>query len=443
MNRKMRKAFCPQCGSGDCVPTATDNQFHCQSCGTQFAVSINPSSAPAYMTEPPPQTKNALSGLKWVGLSAMLMAAVAATVLPSLLQKKPAASARMPSEKLGRPEDSALLENSGSFSFIQLYSDGNEQQTIYRSVVSDMQTGKRLAEPQEFRFPRSSSRQEFKYLEDGNLYLLFMERQLWRFDPGAMRFVDITAQLADKFPQQLGVGITKITYAYRSEQSLNVTSADGTEYRVYWLSGQILNDRGESSAYAKAVKSYTQQRMEWRLLPLKSDSIRNARYVLAQTWNRWEPGQMYRTEYVELFPESGEDVQSELNRYSKAGGGFRVKPYLLDEGFIRLEPLDTQTSRFNARVLAQNDQRLLLSYTPTPDDSQGQVLQILDKANRKIIWSRTRDQVAPLASIVGNWYGQAMGLSSGFYIKTGGSASGFLLANDGSVMHDFSPPPSR
>ena len=49
----------------------------------------------------------------------------------------------------------------------------------------------------------------------------------------------------------------------------------------------------------------------------------------------------------------------------------------------------------------------------------------------------------PLASIVGNWYGQAMGLSSGFYIKTGGSASGFLLANDGSVMHDFSPPPSR
>ena len=68
MNRKMRKAFCPQCGSGDCVPTATDNQFHCQSCGTQFAVSINPSNAPAYMTEPPSQTKNALSGLKWIGL---------------------------------------------------------------------------------------------------------------------------------------------------------------------------------------------------------------------------------------------------------------------------------------------------------------------------------------------------------------------------------------
>ena len=439
MTRKLRKAFCPQCGSGECVPTSGDNQFLCQSCGTQFGVSLINDNPQARIVDTQVKAQHQLASLKWIAVLLVVIAAAAITT-PLLHKTRAPASADKRSENLGRPEDSALFENSGSFSFIQLFSDSTEQQTIYHAVVSDMQTGKRLSEPQEFRFPKASGRQELKYLEDGNLYVIFMERWLYRFDPGAMRFVDITPQLAEKFPQQLGVGLSKVGFTYRSREGFSVTSADGTDYRIYWFSGQILNDRGEGLSYAKVARTYTQQRVEWQLLPVKSDSIRNARYVLAQTWNRWEPGQMYRTDYVELIPENSEDVQSDPKGYIKAGGGFRVKPYLFDDGFIRLEPLDTQTPRFNARILAQNEQRLLLSYTPTPDESQGQVLQIVDKPSRKIIWSRTRDQIAPLASISGRWYGFAMGLPSGFYIKVNRPGYGFLMGNDGSIVHDFPPP---
>ena len=442
MTPKLRKAFCPQCGSGDCVRTAGENQFLCQSCGTQFGVNLINGNPQVRIVDTQVKARQQLASLKWIAVLLVVMAAAAITT-PLLRKVRAPASAEKRSENLGRPEDSALFENSGSFSFIQLFSDRTDQQSIYHTVITDMQTGKRLSEPQEFRFPKTTESKEFRYLSDGNLYLILMNRWVYRFDPGAMRFVDITPQLTETFPQQLGVGLSKVGFTYRSREGFSVTSADGTDYRIYWFSGQILNDRGEGLNYAKAARSYTQQRVEWRLLPVKSDSIRNARYVLAQTWNRWEPGQMYRTDYVELIPENSEDVQSDLRGYGKVGGGFRVKPYVFDDGLIRLETLDAQTPRFNAQVLAQNEQRLLFYYTPTPDETQGQVFQILDKTSRKIIWSRTRDQIAPLASVTGRWYGFAMGLPSGFYIKVDRPGYGFLMGNDGSIVHDFPPPDFR
>ena len=442
MSLKTRKVFCPQCGAGHCQPVpGVSNMLACQSCGTQFIFSNNGGVAQVQIAQPVskllwPQ----MQSLRWA-IGFLLLALAVGFLLPPLLERlQQSSDAAVQRVEEGRLDTAALYENSGGqFSHIQLLQGRKDEQEIFRIKVTDMQTGKLLSEPREYRFAwNADGSNAFRRFSDDKLYLTLKDRMLLRFDPGAQQFVDITAQVAERFAPQLSSGISKIKVAYRSNENLEITTSDGTEYLASWISGQIFKDAEASQAYEQAVPGYTQLRTGWRLAPVDGPgSISNRRYLLVQTWSKWEPGQIFINSHIDLYPSSSERVKEDRRGYVDAGSGYSVRPYLKAKGFVKLEAVETQTPRFNAQVLAQNSKRVLLVYSPEPDSSKPRVLQLLDKENRRIVWSRTLDQIEPLRARAGNWYAGGIAVASGFYIPVNGARPGFYLDNEGGLVHDF------
>lgn len=442
MSLRTRKVFCPQCGAGRCQPVpGVSNMLACQSCGTQFIFSDGGGVAQVQIAQPAskmlwPQ----MQSLKWA-IGFLLLALALGFLLPPVLealQQHPNAAGQRIEE--GRLDTAALYENSGGqLSHIQLLQWRKGEQEFFRIKVTDMQTGKLLSEPREYRFNwNTDGSNAFRRFSDDKLYLTLKERMLLRFDPGAQQFVDITAQVAERFGPQLSSGISKIKVAYRSNENLEITASDGTEYLASWVAGQIFKDAEASQAYEQAVQGYTQLRTGWRLAPVDGPgSISNRRYLLVQTWSKWEPGQIFINSHIDLYPNSSERVKEDRRGYVDAGSGYSVRPYLKNKGFVKLEAIDTQTPRFNAQVLAQNSQRVLLVYSPEPDSSRPRVLQLLDKNARRIVWSRTIDQIEPLRESASNWYAGAIAVPSGFYIPVNGAKLGFYMDNNGGLVHDF------
>ncbi|MGE8318074.1 MAG: hypothetical protein ACN6O3_04955 [Comamonas sp.] len=442
MTTPIQNLHCPRCGAARCQPVrGRRDGYACASCGAQFRFSDDSGSGAQLRMVHGADAIQAggLRGFKWVfvALAAVLAVGVAMALL--VPRHRPAAPAV--ARDAGQLQTAALVENSGKISYVRVMELREAEQAVFQVLVTELQTGKRLSEPQRFAFPRAggSRRPELRQFSDGQLYLVLNERQLLRFDPGAQQFVDLSARLAERFPQQLGAGVAKLQFAYQDRpDALEVTSSEGGKFYVHWLTDQIVADRDAGTAYREAVAGYRHERSHYRFAPTSPKTGDATPYLLVRYWMKAEPGRMQYLGYFDLYP-AGHD-KDERSRWKdpEVGSGWAVRPYVVsDYGLLRLEAVPPATKRFHAQVLAENATRLLLAYSPTPVQEEGRVLQLLDKASHQVVWSRTAEQIPQLGTRGGGSYAIASALPSGFFISQHAMQPALLIDNDGNTVHDF------
>ena len=193
-------------------------------------------------------------------------------------------------QALGRSEGATIVERNGQRLLVQLFENREQDQTVYRAVISDMVSGKPLAEPQRFsmHWASGSGRAALRLFSDGQLYLTLQERGFWRLDPATLRFVDLLPQLGERFGPQLGAGVVGVAIQRRDRpDSVEVTSSTGSKYYVYWLLGQIVPAAESSSLYQKAQATYRERIPYYRYERLPRPTGEEDRALLVQSWWRY------------------------------------------------------------------------------------------------------------------------------------------------------------
>ena len=434
--------FCPQCGARRSHAAAgLRGQHVCENCGTTFAVGQKkvPSDTqlPHGLAAAVPHGLAAqLTGKYRNVVIAVVLALVAAVFLLPLLMNVNKTSRPAAVQSKGRADFSALYEAAGKFSRVDVYKRRTEESLDeFRIEVSDMQSGAALSEPQFYRFPWIQHGGEFRNFSDGNLYLQLKEAMVLRFDPGASQFVDLGPQLMAQFPRELGGGMAEIKFAYKDRPDcLSVVANDGRKFYVYWLAGQILDADNSSRLDAQRAASASQSRKYYQFAPLYGGSSSDRRFLLVQYWNKYEEGQPEYLSFFELkpLPEGPQTGRSD----QAVGGGYAVSAHVMEGGLQRLEVIEP-TPRFHADIMAENATRLLLSYSATPEEGKGRVLQLLDKQSNQIVWSRDVAQIPLLARERGGIYTRAQALPSGFFMQGSSLEPGYLMDNQGALVREF------
>lgn len=435
MVKTSRTYFCPQCGARRSHPVAgLSGQHVCESCGTTFAVGAGAAPDVTAMQIPLQAPRQLLDRYRNAVIAVVLALVAAMFLLPLLVDLKKSSRTVAAAQSRGRADMSALHEAGGKFSRIDVYKNRTDQnEDEYRIEVSDMQSGAALSQPQFYRFPWMQNGGEFKNFSDGNLYLQLKEATVLRFDPGAQQFVDLSPLLMAQFPRELGVGLAGVRFSYDDRPDcLQVVTNDGRKYHVYWVAGQILDAEVASELDEQRAAKARQTRKYYRYAPLDKGSSLEKRFLLVQYWNKYENGQPQYLTHFELKP------LEEAGSFDRdVGGGYAVSHYSVTRGLVRLEVIDA-TPRFKAEVLAENATRLLLSYSATPEQGKGRMLQLLDKQNNQIVWSRDVAQIPLLARERGGIYARAQGLPSGFFMQGSSLEPGYLMDNQGELVHEFS-----
>ena len=445
MSVQIKTLVCPQCGSGRCSKLpGSPNLYACASCGAEFVLSD--SNAPKEVRvvhSMDPSQFDSLKRLKYLGAIA-IGTFVLILFLPQFLRLfdtlKPTAAVI----NQGRLEASTVYQNSAKqYNVVRVMESGDDKNDVYQILVNQLDSGKKLAEPQRLEFQRNtlSQRPKLAHFSDGNVYLVMNAQRFMRLDPGSAQFVDLNDQMINRFPKQLSMGIAQIELANAEYlDALVVTSNSGARFYVYWLTGEI-NAYGDNyenfrnqpfDSYSQSVKRYafTNNMLESAdasfptLLVSYLQKIKDGKYQNNPTITLYSPDspltKLPGTQFKALTPQWQVNLQD-----------------LQKIGVEQLQPVAPVENRFRGEILAQNASRVLIVFNTTPVTDQGRVLQLLDTVDGHVVWTRTVDQLPQITRR--GTYLAADAMSTGFYISSDSSTPSLLIDNEGNIVHDFSP----
>ena len=105
-----------------------------------------------------------------------------------------------------------------------------------------------------------------------------------------------------------------------------------------------------------------------------------------------------------------------------------------------MQVLQPKSLRFHAEVMGESPTRVLLAYNPTPLRNEGRVIQLLDKSNNQVAWSRTVDQLPQLGQREGGVYVTGQVVPGGFLLFNDMREPALLLDDNGQILQDFIGP---
>lgn len=444
MSIQIKSLVCPQCGSsGSSKLTGTPNLYACKNCKAEFVLSDSnaPKEVRVVHSMEPGQFAKLRNFKLALAVGAGLFMLVLLLPLVLNLWKK----AAPPALDIGRLEESTVYAaEGGKLGFVRVLETGNQQKDLYRIFVTDLSSGKKLAETQDIEFQRNtrSRHPRIEHFSDGNVYLILNGRQLLRLDPAGARFVSLDNELVNRFPQQLSAGVAKIEFTPRNRpDSFEVTSNTGEEYNVYWLTGEILPARGAYQHFIdRPFASYaaTQKRVDFATLRSDKDNSSSDPGMLVAYEQKVRPGEYLNLPDLNLYNTANSGILSMPERYTLLTPEWAFDARSVKEkGLVSLKIVPPGQKRFRGEILAENATRILLAYNATPVTEQGRVLQLLDATSYEVVWSRPMDQVPQITR--NGTYVRADPIPSGFYIKSDQSTPSLLIDNNGNTAHDFRP----
>ena len=446
MSVQIKTLVCPQCGSGRCSKVAgTPNLFACSSCGAEFVLSD--SNAPKEMRVIHSMDEGQFEKLKNVkylalGIATAVVLAVAAPLIWSLLRTTVPA---LPDH--GQLQASTVYETgSGQFNVVRVMEKADGRNDLYQILNNNLESGKRLAEPQSLSYLRTTLSQnpQLAHFSDGSVMLIMNAQKLLRLDTSTSQFISLDDELVNRHAKQLGTGVSRIELASSDKpDALIVTSNTGERYYVYWLTRQILPlAQFYDDVRQRPFASYEQTRQGYAFAELDGigdlSSAASSPSLLVRYTQKVRAG-----EYLKLPEPSMQSSKEELVKLIPADYQSITPDWvatlrpLQESGVTQLSLVEPVQKRFRGVVLAHNAQRVLIVFNTTPVTDQGRVLQLLDAANGKVVWSRTLDQLPQITGSGSNL--SADGLPSGFYLRSDSKTPALLIGNEGQLLHDFSP----
>lgn len=449
MSIQIKGLVCPQCGAtGSSRVTGTPNLYACGNCQAEFVLSDSNAPKSVHVVHSMAHEQfEKLRKFKVAVAVALAMGAALFMVLlltPFLLDRFKKAGP--PPEQPGRLEASTVyVPEGGKTGYVRVLETGDDRSDRYRIVITDLASGKSLAEPQTIDFQRNtgSRRPAIKHFSDGGIYLILNAQRLMRLEPAGPRFVDMNEALINRYPQQLGVGIAKLEFAISAyPDMLKVITNSGESYNVYWVTGEILRE-GEShnDLRKRPYASYTATVKRIAVAAATSDRDRasiNDPGLLISYEQKVRPGEYTNRPYLELLDAGNPGPGSTPERYAAVTPEWMVNVSRLKEiGVVNLALLPPGQKRFHADVLAENATRVLIAYNATPVTEQGRILQLIDRQTDAVVWSRSVDQLPQITR--NGTYMNADPLPSGFYVTSDSSTPSVLIDNNGNIVHDFRP----
>lgn len=444
MSIQIKSLVCPQCGAtGSSKVTGTPNLYACRNCKAEFVLSD--SNAPKSVHVVHSMAHDQFEKLRKfkvvmaVGAGLFMLVLLLPFVLDLFKKVGP------PPERPGRLEASTLyVPEGGKTGFVRVLEIGDERQDRYRIAITDLASGKSLAEPQTIDFQRNtrSERPKIAHFSDGSVYLILNGQRLLRLEPAGPRFVDMNDALINRYPAQLNVGIAKLEVAIgRHPDMFKVITNSGESYNVYWLTGEILRDSDSYSDLEKRpYDSYVATEKRIAVADARSDRDRGSSItapgLLVTYEQKVRPGEYRSLPSLSLLDADNSGLRSMPERYTPVTPEWLVDARALKEkGITRLAVLPPGQKRFRPDVLAENATRVLLAYNATPVTEQGRILQLIDKQTHAVVWSRTVDQLPQITR--NGTYVNAHPLPTGFYLTSDDSTPSLLIDNNGNIAHDF------
>ena len=90
--------------------------------------------------------------------------------------------------------------------------------------------------------------------------------------------------------------------------------------------------------------------------------------------------------------------------------------------------------------MGESPTRVLLAYNPTPLRNEERVIQLLDKSNNQVAWSRTVDQLPQLGQREGGVSVTGQVVPGGCLLFNDMREPALLLDDNGQILQDFIGP---
>ena len=437
---------CPHCGVRERLDVpGRYGWYECPNCGSRYSFGNDKNEQTVYLERSnftingKPFSLAALQLNKWFNrLSILTVACAAAYWLglwgSSYLEKshaKPVASKDIPIV------GTTVFEREGKQNFIRVFEHEEQDKLVLQTVVDDLESGQRLAQPQSFNFPAGSHADwaQFRQYSDGHLYLVLQNSRFLHFNPLTHEFTDFTQGLQQLFPKELSGGIERIEFqSAQWADALRVQSA-GQSFYVNWLAQLIVPQAQVASRYVQANANSILTWQSFGFAP-KGENPKEGAYLVRYV-TQGGSGQMIQIPAVALY--SQETAQKNQYRdYQPIGFNFALRTQDVQASrLILVEPVAPMTPVQEGKVLAMNKSRTLVTFESEEPGQQGQLLALVDSSSKQFVWRKLMRDIPQLAQRSAEIQLQADPAGNGFYLRNGYVTPLLLIDNDGKTLYDF------
>lgn len=427
MSFKINTIKCPQCGSTK-QTTKKPNHYVCQSCQAEFVI-ISSNTPKQHVVTHTIDHKllDILSKFKnkvfifmlvfvglllaWGGLSTLFNS-------PSEVKKE-----YQQTIEHRRIVATTVYQGTSGPALLVTASEASDRrddtQEILINVSSLLTDEKKQQQRLAVMKPRTSQPVQFKRLPDGDLYVVLMEAEAYRFNPTSHEFEAINQRIQEAHPQALsaGISIVKPCYDGLDGMCLELLSNNGIKYTYYPMLDQLILDSDKydaGEANAKALAKQQQWEVQYLFKEVNSSSERKqaGKYLLKGMRPKHNGGP-YRLGYLDIYNPSTDGFWiGGSKQLLSLSTGYAVYARW-GNGYQSLEEMTPGKVYFKEAILAENEQQVLIRFDATPSEAD-RFIQSIDKQTGKVIWSRPITDFTALDR-------------NGTYISAEGFSDGFLL----------------
>ena len=447
MSVQIKPLMCPRCGSGSSTPVAsTPNLRRCSACGSEFVLSDSNAPKQVHVTHRlEPGLSSSPVPVRPVGLAlgVVLLLAIGLPLLWPLLR-----------DALPGPPDYGTLQAStvyekkaGAYAQVQVLEKTEGRNDHYRVSISELGSGRALAEPLQLSYPRTTLSQppRFAHFSDGSILLIMNGQKLLALQRKNAGFTAVDDALVNRHPAQLGAGVSRIAPGDPQQpDSLAVTSNAGERFVVFWLSGQIVplaQLQADFQQRSAQLPVQARQQIAFARVEGGGDGQQAASSpgLLLRYTQRVAKGSYQLLPSLAVRQHSDPAVQASVDDFVPLAGGWVTERGRLQQaGLEQVQLIEPVQLRYRGAVLAANAQRVLIVSNTTPVTDQGRVLELLDAATGKSVWHRTLEQLPQITGSGAQLSADA--LPAAFYLRSTPAAPALLIDNNGEILHDFNPP---
>lgn len=222
--------------------------------------------------------------------------------------------------------------------------------------------------------------------EDGNVYLIFNKKRLYRLDRSTLDVKEIHGE--DYNRSELSEGFAQVEFAYRAKgDGLKIMTNLGKSYLYYPLADKLYTDKTLHTAFTAKLPSpkvVTHFAFSSETFDYENQEIQLVRYrTLEQMgYPHYDPDFGWRKDY------GGSGLFTDASPYRKVF----ILPYHVEMSRMQgYEDLTPGTHYFSPSILYQSEDRLLISFKPTASPDAIRLLQCLDARTGKVLWSLSAD----------------------------------------------------
>lgn len=370
MAKTIKAIICPNCGSNQKTEIKPD-YFVCESCQTEYYldsddIHIIHTNNPAQKS-PAPQNPNFSKNARIFGL---VLSFLVLFLLFSNVFSSSSNSSTIPTASAQADLDdeemvvSATKNNELLFVTVGIERTGNYENRKEKAVVYyDNPEGKNVKKQElNLSIPKNkaSSPFEIKYFSNGDCYIIFNYKKVYKLNPDAMNLKEVSQDLfhASEFAN----GIAKIEKDY-AEDAFKIQTLDGKLFYYFPIIDQVITTeeyyQKERKIPARAINTTDYQLMT----NTSNSSSKLIKYVRLKE-DGYPASEVY-------FDEKDDKI---VVRYRTAN-------------FVSFEPFLPDRIFFDAKIIGEDKEQLIIRFTIDGAPNSSNQIQALDKETGKIRWS--------------------------------------------------------